>query len=100
METLLIGWYQYIGDYVRIVAAICNKYRPALASDKPGDAFLAQRILYLASLTENPLQKLVQQHGKRPVVKEWIKLMTQMSCLIFLSCQNLTCELSLLVCIN
>lgn len=65
---------QYIGDYVRIVAAICNKYRPALASDKPGDAFLAQRILYLASLTENPLQKLVQQHGKRPVVKEWIKI--------------------------
>jgi len=53
----------FIGDYVRIVAAICNAYRPPRVSATcHDDAIIADRMLAL-SKKENKLQKMVDNNG-------------------------------------
>ena len=39
----------YIGDYVRIVYAICNAFRSPRIRDNPDDNLIAERMLRLAS---------------------------------------------------
>ena len=72
----------FIGDYVRIVAGICNKYRPALASHHPDDQALANKMLQLARNTVNPVQTRVLQYGTKPSVKHWVFTALQKHCLI------------------
>jgi hypothetical protein len=43
----------HIGAYTRIVAAICNKFRPPLVQSKPEDAVLARRMLSKLNLNNN-----------------------------------------------
>lgn len=52
----------YIGDYVRIVCALCNAFRPPRVKDKPEDETIANRMLQLAS-QPNHLQQLVEREG-------------------------------------
>lgn len=50
----------YIGDYVRIVCALCNAFRPSRIHDNPDDHLIAERMLRLAS-QPNRLQKRVEK---------------------------------------
>ena len=55
----------YIGDYVRIVCAICNAFRPRRIRDNPDDNLIAERMLRLAS-QPNHLRERVEE-------KRWAK---------------------------
>ncbi|XP_061176014.1 uncharacterized protein LOC133184966 [Saccostrea echinata] len=63
----------FIGDYIRIVSAICNSYRPPLCTTTSDDQSIAAKMLHL-SRKENALQKRVEEEGldKRPV--RWVKV--------------------------
>ena len=53
----------FIGDYVRIVSAICNAYRPSRVSvTRHDNDIIAERMLAL-SQRENTLQKIVVDNG-------------------------------------
>ncbi|XP_052788536.1 uncharacterized protein LOC128223293 [Mya arenaria] len=53
----------YAGDYTRIVAAICNKYRsPLIASNDEDDLLTAARLISM-SRRENLLQARVEEEG-------------------------------------
>jgi len=59
----------YIGDYVRIVSALCNAYRPPRVQvTSPHDEIIAQRMLAL-SRKPNDLQKKVED-------KRWLRKTT------------------------
>jgi len=59
----------YIGDYVRIVSALCNAYRsPRVQVTSPHDEIIAQRMLAL-SKKPNDLQKKVED-------KRWLRKTT------------------------
>jgi hypothetical protein len=47
----------FIGDFVRIIASIINKYKPPLKSNSDGDDELGRKMRIACSQTENPLQK-------------------------------------------
>ena len=64
----------YIGDYVRIIAAICNKYRPPLKTDDADDEEIAKKMLERAKLKRNPLKALVERMGIKPLVSKWQKV--------------------------
>lgn len=64
----------YIGDFVRIVSALCNAYRPPRKQASSGDDYIvAQRMLAL-SKKENSLQECVENNGwtKKRVIWEKI----------------------------
>ena len=48
----------FIGDYVRIVCALCNAFRKLLVTDSDNDHILAERMLALAK-TPNKLKEKV-----------------------------------------
>lgn len=52
----------FIGDYVRIICAICNAFRPSRVNDNPDDETIANHILHLAS-QPNLLQKRIERDG-------------------------------------
>lgn len=52
----------YIGDYVRIVASICNAFRPPRVTDDPSSEVIAKRMLMLSKST-NELQSLVEKEN-------------------------------------
>lgn len=52
----------YIGEYVRIVCALCNAFRPPRVTNKPEDKTIAQRMLQLVS-QPNHLQELIEREG-------------------------------------
>ena len=58
-----------VRDFVRIVCALCNAFRPPLASSSNIDEVVAERMLSLCS-RENPLQQRVQSEklDKRRVI--------------------------------
>ncbi|XP_060555609.1 uncharacterized protein LOC132716364, partial [Ruditapes philippinarum] len=58
----------FIGDFVRIVCAICNKYLPALSSPSQteADSQVAQQMLLLAERA-NTLQEYVQEWSRTEV---------------------------------
>jgi len=59
----------YIGDYVRIVSALCNAYRPPRVQvTSPHDEIIAQRML-ASSKKPNDLQKKVED-------KRWLRKTT------------------------
>lgn len=67
----------YIGDYVRIVSALCNAYKPprkqAASAD---DQIIAQRMLAL-SKKENTLQKRVESNGWNRKTVIWEELVAE-----------------------
>ncbi len=65
---------QPIGDYVQIIAAICNKYRPPIKRDSVEDRAVARKMLERAKLTVNPLQQHIEAIGKKPLVAKWKRL--------------------------
>lgn len=52
----------YIGDYLRIICAVCNKYLPALSKSSESDEIEAQHMLQLAS-NSNSLQQQIISRG-------------------------------------
>jgi len=62
----------YIGDFVRIVCALCNKYLPPLSSPSQAEADerVAQQMLQLAA-RGNELQAYVQERGLERKLKVW-----------------------------
>lgn len=62
-----------VGDFVRIVCAICNAFRPPLASDSPNDLIIAERMLAL-SKCPNKLQIQVEKEGLARKRAIWVKL--------------------------
>jgi hypothetical protein len=52
----------YVGDYVRIVSALCNAFRPPRISDDPNDTTIAERMLRLSQMP-NLLQERVEREG-------------------------------------
>ncbi|XP_046559913.1 uncharacterized protein LOC124268930 [Haliotis rubra] len=52
----------HIGDFVRIVCALCNKYRPALASHDPEGERIASLMLE-RSRQGNPVKELVEREN-------------------------------------
>lgn len=65
----------YIRDYVRIVCAICNAFRPPRReASKPDDEVIAQRMLNLSS-KDNTFQKYIQDNRwERKTVTIWDKV--------------------------
>lgn len=61
-KTLPNSQIPFIGDYVRIVAALCNKYRPYLCKGSADDQAVAAKILRL-SRNANSLQTRVEKEG-------------------------------------
>jgi hypothetical protein len=64
----------YIDDFVRIVAALCNAYRPPrVEASSPDDEIIAQRMLARSRKT-NDLQKYIEDNGwiRRSVI--WRKI--------------------------
>ncbi|XP_018401795.1 PREDICTED: uncharacterized protein LOC108778963 [Cyphomyrmex costatus] len=61
----------YIGEYVRIVCALCNAFRPPRAQNKPEDEIIGNRMMQLVS-QPNHLQELVELEGwgKKRVIWE------------------------------
>jgi hypothetical protein len=53
---------RFVGDYCRIVGAICNKYRPALATDLPQHTEMAQKMKQRLS-KQNELKQRCQKGG-------------------------------------
>ncbi|XP_062602094.1 uncharacterized protein LOC134263728 [Saccostrea cucullata] len=64
----------YIGDYVRIVSAICNKYRcPISTGNEESDLNMAAKMRYLLSKS-NLLQQEVESNGLDKKSHRWVKL--------------------------
>ncbi|XP_078340851.1 uncharacterized protein LOC111112081 [Crassostrea virginica] len=61
-KTLPNSQIPFIGDYVRIVAALCNKYRPPLSVSSEEDQELAAKMLHLSQRV-NTLQERVENEG-------------------------------------
>lgn len=60
---LLNSQIPYIGDYVRIVCSLCNKYRPPITSGTfDDDIAIASKMTMLAKKT-NELQQFVLENG-------------------------------------
>ncbi|XP_062582733.1 uncharacterized protein LOC134244482 [Saccostrea cucullata] len=63
-----------IGDYVRIVSAICNKYRcPISTGNEESDLNMAAKIRHLLAKS-NLLQKEIESHGLDKKSHRWVKL--------------------------
>lgn len=52
----------YIGEYVRIVSAFYNAFRPPRVTDSPSDVIIAERMLRLSRMP-NVLQQRVEREG-------------------------------------
>lgn len=64
----------YIGDYVRIVSAICNAYRPPRkCATSPDDRIIASRMLALSKM-KNDLQECVERNGWSRKTVIWQKV--------------------------
>ncbi|XP_062568569.1 uncharacterized protein LOC134230745 [Saccostrea cucullata] len=63
----------YVGDYVRIISAICNKYRPPLSSGKENDFQIATKMRYLSTQT-NRLQAEVESENLVKKRYHWRKI--------------------------
>ncbi|XP_056002470.1 uncharacterized protein LOC125653135 [Ostrea edulis] len=63
----------FIGDYVRIVDALCNKYRPPLCNASDHDQSLAAKMLYL-SKNVNSLLRRVDEEGLDRRSMLWVKV--------------------------
>lgn len=60
-KTLPNSQIPFIGDYVRIVAALCNKYRPPLSVSSEEDQEIAAKMVYLSQRL-NTLQVNIYIH--------------------------------------
>ncbi|XP_052284368.1 uncharacterized protein LOC127880908 isoform X1 [Dreissena polymorpha] len=68
----------FIGDYVRIVGAICNRFRPALSSgDSDQDKIVAERMLYLSG-QNNDLQQFISDNDIEKITKASWKPMDEL----------------------
>ncbi|XP_062619215.1 uncharacterized protein LOC134280774 [Saccostrea cucullata] len=72
-KTLPNSQIPFIGDYVRIVAALCNKYRPPLSVSSDEDKQLAAKMLHLSERV-NTLQERVETEGLDRRGMRWTKV--------------------------
>ncbi|XP_062572317.1 uncharacterized protein LOC134234281 [Saccostrea cucullata] len=72
-KTLPNSQIPFIGDYVRIVAALCNKYRPPLSVSSDEDKQLAAKMLHLSERV-NTLQERVETEGLDRRGLRWTKV--------------------------
>lgn len=64
----------YVGDYVWIISAICNRYTPPLSSAKTEeDTAIAVKMLY-EFLQLNELRNLIETEGIHRRIFTWTKL--------------------------
>ena len=64
----------YIGDYVRIVCALCNRYRPPLSrGEEESDVVMAAKIKYL-SKQSNTLQQRISDEELDKRSHKWVKM--------------------------
>lgn len=61
----------FLGQYVRIVCALCNAFRPPRVSDNAEDAIISERMLQLVG-TRNLLQQRVEQENWARKNATWI----------------------------
>lgn len=55
----------YLGDFVRIVASLLNKYKPPIKTNDDGDDNLARNMRLACASVENPVEKRVSEnHGR------------------------------------
>lgn len=73
-KTLPNSQIPYIGNYVRIVCSICNKYRPPIATGTyDGDIKMASKMTTLAKKT-NEFQQFVLENGLDKRSMKWISM--------------------------
>lgn len=72
-KTLPNSQIPFIGDYVRIVAALCNKYRPPISRSSEEDEQVAAKMLHL-SQRANTLQERVEGEGLDRRGMRWSKV--------------------------
>jgi hypothetical protein len=63
----------FVGDYVRIVCALCNAFRSPLIKDTSNDDFLASRMLALLK-NKNHLQERVIEEGLDRQRATWVEM--------------------------
>uniref|UniRef100_K1P127 DDE Tnp4 domain-containing protein n=1 Tax=Magallana gigas TaxID=29159 RepID=K1P127_MAGGI len=72
-KTLPNSQIPFIGDYVIIVAALCNKYRPSISRSSEEDEQAAVKMLHL-SQRANTLQECVEGEGLDRRGMRWSKV--------------------------
>lgn len=72
-KTLPNSQIPFIGDYVIIVAALCNKYRPPISRSSEEDEQAAAKMLHL-SQRANTLQERVEGEGLDRRGMRWSKV--------------------------
>jgi hypothetical protein len=66
---------KFIGDYVRIVGALINAFRPALSGDSENNVDISRKMLQKSKMIENPLKEMfVNSSGKRNTSIKLIKM--------------------------
>ena len=68
----------YIGDYVRIISALCNKFRPAISTGNADEDIRVACKMKVLRQASNILQQRVDEEGldKRTSYK-WVKVGTE-----------------------
>ncbi|KAK3096289.1 hypothetical protein FSP39_025378 [Pinctada imbricata] len=73
-RVLLNTQLPYMGDYVRIVCALCNRYRPPLSrGEEESDVVMAAKMKYL-SKHSNTLQQRISDEGLEKRSNKWVKM--------------------------
>lgn len=70
-KTLPNSQIPFIGDYVRVVAALCNKYRPPISRSSEEDEQIAAKMLHLSQRAK---QERVESEGLDGRGMRWSKV--------------------------
>ncbi|KAK3107904.1 hypothetical protein FSP39_024854 [Pinctada imbricata] len=71
----------YIGCYVRLVAALCNKYKvPISVGEHQDDQSLAAKMKFLATQRNNLQERVIREEGLHRNVKAWKKMDASKEC--------------------
>lgn len=89
-KTLPNSQIPFIGDYVRIVAALCNKYRPQISRSSEEDEQVAAKMLHL-SQRANTLQERVEGEGLDRRGMRWSKVDVENVLQIFHAMMKVNC---------
>ena len=73
----------FIGDYVKIVASLINKYRPPLISNQETDSEIAKKMIEKSKITINPLQQKYSLFTGRQATSNMKKVNAQEAVLDF-----------------
>ena len=67
----------YIGDYVRIISALCNKFRPAISTGNVDEDIRVACKMKVLRQASNILQQRVDEEGLDKRSYKWVKMETE-----------------------